>query len=122
MTFFTTLMTRAAQAGSALAAWYRPGTAPLAQPPRHRVGTALLGLLTVSGAAWAHGGPSCKVPAEQRQPTANLESQLRTQGWQYIRKIKLERGCYEVYGKDAKGQTIEVFFNPKTLEKIDVTQ
>ena len=33
-----------------------------------------------------------------------------------------ERHGYEVYGKDAKGQTIEVFFNPKTLEKIDVTQ
>lgn len=32
--------------------------------------------------------------------------------------MKVEDGCYEVYGFDAKGQKTESFFNPKTFEAV----
>jgi len=33
-------------------------------------------------------------------------------------RVKIENGCYEVYGRDAKGNRRETFFHPKTFEVI----
>ena len=35
-----------------------------------------------------------------------------------VRRIKIEGGCYEVYGMDAKGAKIERLFNPGTGEAV----
>ncbi len=42
---------------------------------------------------------------------------LVNEGWR-VRKVKVENGCYEVYGFDAKGERVEVFFDPKTFERV----
>jgi hypothetical protein len=39
------------------------------------------------------------------------------QGWK-INRVKITNGCYEVYGKDEIGRSVEVFFHPKTFEKV----
>ena len=35
-----------------------------------------------------------------------------------VRQIKVEDGCYEVYGIDAKGGKVEALFNPGTGEQV----
>ena len=34
-------------------------------------------------------------------------------------RVKVDDGCYEVYGTDAKGQRAEAYFDPKSLEQVD---
>ena len=47
---------------------------------------------------------------------------LKAEGWD-VRKVKIDNGCYEVYGFDGKGQRREAYFNPKTFELVgDVPQ
>ena len=44
-----------------------------------------------------------------------LTAAIAAQGWQF-RHIKVDGGCYEVYGTSPKGQRVEAYFHPVTLE------
>ena len=46
---------------------------------------------------------------------------LLAEGWQ-IRKIKVDGGCYEVYGTTPEDQRVEAYFDPVTLEKLLVSR
>ncbi len=72
----------------------------------------LSGLHTV---AQAHGGFKCDVPSSEWQRRDDLQEKLKKKGWE-IRTIKIENGCYEVYGFDKQGKRKETYFNPKTFE------
>ncbi|MDL2338779.1 MAG: PepSY domain-containing protein [Pseudomonadota bacterium] len=73
--------------------------------------------LAASSTAFA-GGDKCSAGAkEQWQPIETLEKKLIAEGWK-IKKAKIDSGCYEVYGTDAQGKRVEVYFNPKTLEPV----
>ena len=37
-----------------------------------------------------------------------------------VRRVKVEDGCYEVYGIDAKGMKAEIYMNPVTGETVEV--
>ena len=74
--------------------------------------TTALAMLA-SGAAFA--SESCSVPKAEWQPEQALRQKLETEGWK-INRIKIDDGCYEVYGTDGKGQRAETYFNPKTLD------
>ena len=56
-------------------------------------------------------------PREGWQPQAKLEKQLVSQKWQ-VRRIKIDGGCYEVYGINEKGQRVEAYFHPVTLAPV----
>lgn len=73
------------------------------------------GFLT-AGAAWA--GPDCAVPEAERQSTDTLQKQLEDAGWQ-VKRIKIEDGCYEVYGHDEEGHRVEAYFDPQTLAMLE---
>jgi len=78
---------------------------------------ALLGGM-VSTSAFATGLATCDSgPQESWQPQAKLEQQLKDKGWQ-VRKIKVDGGCYEVYALNEKGERVEAYFHPKTLEAV----
>jgi hypothetical protein len=80
--------------------------------------TATLILIAVTAStSFAHGDIHCDVPKTEWQPQMALQSQLVTQGWR-VRQVKVDNGCYEVYGFDDKGLRVEVYFNPKTFEKV----
>lgn len=83
----------------------------------------LAGVLALTAApAHAHGDFQCKVPAKEWQLREDLEDKLKAEGWE-VRKIKIDNGCYEVYGFDGKGKRREAYFNPKTFELLgDVPQ
>lgn len=66
--------------------------------------------------AWAAN--KCNAgPKEQWKPQAELEQKLQGQGWK-IKRVKVDSGCYEVYGTDKDGKRVEVYFDPKTLEAV----
>lgn len=74
-----------------------------------------LGLIS-SGAALA--SERCSVPKAEWQPEQALRQKLENEGWK-INRIKIDDGCYEVYGTDGKGQRAETYFDPKTLDPVE---
>lgn len=74
-------------------------------------------LSCVPSLALAHGDFKCSVPREEWKERDDLAKQLQKDGWT-IRKIKIDNGCYEVYGFDKQGRKREAYFNPKTLEPV----
>lgn len=68
--------------------------------------------------AMATGLATCNSgPPESWQPKAALEKQLTAKGWK-VRRIKTDGGCYEVYAIDEKGEKVEAYFHPRTLEPV----
>ena len=74
-------------------------------------------LITVAGASVASAKPSCNVDKAKWQTEQALRDKLTALKWT-IKKVKIDKGCYEVYGTDDKGQRVEIYFNPKTLEAV----
>jgi hypothetical protein len=56
----------------------------------------------------------CSVPKAEWQAREALQKKLEAEGWT-IKQIKVDDGCYEVYGTDAKGKRMETYFDPKTF-------
>jgi hypothetical protein len=79
---------------------------------------AALLVLTATTAAFADGNFKCDVPKAERKKQMELKDKLLADGWKKVRQIKVENGCYEVYGFNEKNERAEVFFNPKTFEKV----
>ena len=76
------------------------------------------GALVASGYGFATGLATCDSgPREGWQPQAKLEKMLAERGWR-INRVKEDGGCYEVYAIDEKGQRVEAYFHPKTLEPV----
>ena len=74
--------------------------------------------LAFTASAQAQHAERCEpIPKEQWKPQAELERKLTDMGWK-IRRVKIENGCYEVYGTDVKGGKVEVFFHPKTFDRV----
>ena len=88
---------------------------------------SLLCLAAASAVLWSasasaqfveHDAVKCApLPKEEMRPQMELQRKLTSEGWK-VRQIKNFNGCYEVYGFDEKGQRAEVFFDPKTFEKV----
>ncbi len=79
---------------------------------------ALLGLAAAGGALAQEHAEKCEpIPKEEWKPQAELERKLMNEGWK-ISRVKITNGCYEVYGKNATGRSMEVFFHPKTFDLV----
>ncbi len=81
-----------------------------------------LAFLAAAGGACAqyvdHDAVKCApVPKEEMRPQMELQRKLTAEGWK-VRQVKNFNGCYEVYGFNPQGQRSEVFFHPKTFEKV----
>ncbi len=59
----------------------------------------------------------CDVPENEWQTQEALETKLKEEGWT-IKRVKIDGGCYEVYGMDADGKRMETYFDPKTFEVV----
>lgn len=71
-----------------------------------------LSLLLLSGTALADD--DCDDPVASWQPRENLREKLEAEGWT-VHRIKVDDGCYEVRGLDAKGVSAEASFAPASL-------
>jgi hypothetical protein len=86
------------------------------------VRVALLCSLLLSFDAFATGLMTCESePREAWQSKEDLRASLNDDGWQ-VRKIKVDGGCYEVYGTTPDGQRVEAYFHPISFEKLLVTR
>ena len=75
-------------------------------------------LAVVAAGAFAQHAEKCEpIPKHEWKPQAELERQLTNQGWK-IGRVKITNGCYEVYGRNATGRKVELFFHPKTFERV----
>ena len=52
---------------------------------------------------------------------AALTEKLTSEGWE-IRRIKVDGGCYEVYGTSPEGDRVEAYFDPLNLDKLLVAR
>ncbi len=83
-----------------------------------RITLAATAFLLGTTAASATGLATCDSgPKEGWQPQAKLEEALKGKGWT-VRRVKVDGGCYEVYGLDDKGQRVEAYFHPVTLAPV----
>ena len=73
--------------------------------------------LATAGAFAQHAERCDPIPKDEWKPQAELERKLKNEGWT-ISRVKIENGCYEVYGKNAAGRKMETFFHPKTFEVV----
>ena len=73
--------------------------------------------LIASSAAFAT--ETCSVPKAEWQPEQALRQKLEIAGWK-INRIKIDDGCYEVYGTDANGKRTETYFDFKSLEPVEL--
>lgn len=86
--------------------------------PFVRTGLLVAALCAAAAAAQAHGLATCDAgPQDKWQPKEKLERQLTDKGWK-IRRVRVDGGCYEVYAITAKGDKIEAYFHPLTLEQV----
>jgi len=72
------------------------------------------GLAFSLSAGAAVASDKCKTPEAEWQPQKALQQKLESEGWK-ITKIKVDDGCYEVYGTDAAGKRMETYFDPKSF-------
>jgi hypothetical protein len=54
------------------------------------------------------------------QSQEKLSAMLKEKGWE-VRNVKIDGGCYEVYALDDKGERVEAYFHPVTLERVVTT-
>jgi hypothetical protein len=73
-------------------------------------------LMLAAGNAGATGLMTCKSGDRSTwKSQQELTRKITAEGWK-VRRIKVDGGCYEVYGTSPKGQRVEAYFHPVTLE------
>ena len=78
-------------------------------------GAVAIGLVPSAGAT---GLATCDSGSPDGwQSQEKLTAMLKEKDWE-IRNIKVDGGCYEVYALDAKGERVEAYFHPVTLERV----
>ncbi|QCI78847.1 PepSY domain-containing protein [Hankyongella ginsenosidimutans] len=83
---------------------------------------ALSILLAGAGPALATGLLTCEAGDPKGWVSQDdLKARLGKQGWE-VTKIKVDGGCYEVYGRTPEGDRVEAYFHPVTLEKLLVAR
>jgi hypothetical protein len=81
--------------------------------------TALV-FLFVAASGTAMAGPDCtSEPKAKWISEAAMKSKIAELGYKY-RVFKVTTGnCYEIYGEDAQGKRIEVYFHPMTGKVVE---
>ena len=85
---------------------------------------AVLGIfaMVLATRGFATGLATCDSgPRVAWQPPGKLENMLTGKGWK-IRRIKEDGGCYEVYAFDEKGERVEAYFHPRTLDLVPTSR
>lgn len=79
------------------------------------------GCIAAANPAQATGKATCNSGAQSGwQSEDTLKRKLIAQGW-FVRRIKIDGGCYEVYGINENGKRVETYFHPVTLDHVLTT-
>jgi hypothetical protein len=81
------------------------------------VSAVLVGVAaTLSTAAFAKA--DCKAyPKEEWMKADEAKAKIAAQGYK-IDKFKVDGNCYEIYGTNAEGKKVEIYYDAKTLEPV----
>jgi len=83
----------------------------------------LLAIAAVLISSPALAGPHCTDEPESKWlPEAEFREQIQSMGHEISVLKKTAGNCYEIYGKDAAGVRIEIYFNPITAEIVRSTE
>jgi hypothetical protein len=83
-----------------------------------RFASVLAAGLLASSMAGATGLATCDSgPRSGWQPESKLTDMLKAKGWT-VRRVKEDGGCYEVYALNEKGERVEAYFHPVTLDAV----
>ena len=79
-----------------------------------------IGMLALTGAAQAKGlgKPCTSMPESQWMSKQELQTKIEALGYN-VQKVKLEKGCAELYIRDNIGGKIELFVDPSNGEIVD---
>lgn len=84
--------------------------------------TAAIAVLGLAAApATATGKMRCDAPEASWKSLDALQAKLKKDGWK-LRKAKVDGGCYEVYGTDPKGRSVEAYFHPVTFKTLLISR
>lgn len=75
--------------------------------------------LAVMSATAAQARDDCDVAIANWQPREAVRAMAHDRGWR-LKRIKIDDGCYEVYGIDRNGRRFEAKIDPATLELIEI--
>lgn len=78
---------------------------------------AALALALPAGAVLA--SDDCRTPMADWQPREAAEARAAAYGWR-IERLKVDDGCYEIRGRDARGNRIEAKLEPATLAPVEI--
>ncbi|HEY9400187.1 MAG TPA: PepSY domain-containing protein [Luteimonas sp.] len=77
-----------------------------------RLITVSLAAVAALGSLSAIAAPECTTaPRSKWMPEATMKARILKDGY-VIDKFKVSGQCYEIYGKDAKGNKVEIYFDP----------
>lgn len=62
-------------------------------------------------------GPVCDVPQENWLKEAEVKDQLKRQGY-FVKSVRIESGCYEIYGLDPRGRRVLLLVDPATAKVV----
>lgn len=86
------------------------------------VRTLIVAAFTGCAPALATGLATCDAGSEDTwRSQEELRKLLTGQGWK-VRRIKIDGGCYEVYALDDKGERVEAYFHPQTLDPVPIEE
>lgn len=77
--------------------------------------------LALMAATAVQARDDCDIAISQWQPREAVRAMAEDRGWR-LKRIKIEDGCYEVYGTDREGHRFEAKIDPATLEVIEIEQ
>ena len=85
----------------------------------HPLRPALLALAMglVALPTWADD--DCDAPVARWQSREAVRQMAAQQGWD-VQRLKIDDGCYEVYGKDAQGRSFKAKVDPETLRVVKI--
>ena len=84
------------------------------------IASVLAASFLASSMAGATGLATCESgPRSGWQPESKLTEMLTAKGWK-VRRIKEDGGCYEVYALNDKGERVEAYFHPVTLDSVPI--
>lgn len=98
-----------------------PSIQEIAMKGQYIVSSCVLMFAVMLGSTPALAKDDCQVPIERWQSRDAALQAAAQQGWQ-VDRIKIDDGCYEIKGTDAKGRAFKAKLDPQTLETIQFKQ
>lgn len=77
--------------------------------------------LAIMAATSVQAEEDCNAPIRDWKGREAVRALAEERGWT-LRRIKIDDGCYEVYGTDETGRRFEAKIDPVTLDVIEIEE